>query len=72
MPAPLSEGQVTYADGTPASVEQMSRDVTAFLTWAAEPALEPRHRMGLKVMVFLISLTVLMYFAKRKIWADVH
>jgi ubiquinol-cytochrome c reductase cytochrome c1 subunit len=72
MPAPLSEGQVTYADGTPATVERMARDVTAFLTWAGEPALEYRHRMGFKAILFLIALTALMYVAKRKIWADVH
>ena len=72
MPQPLFEDMVEYGDGTPATVEQMAADVTQFLAWTAEPSLEPRHRMGFQVMVFLILLTVLFYFVKRKVWADVH
>ena len=72
MPPPLSEGQVQYADGTEASVEQMSRDVTAFLAWTAEPELEARKRLGVKVVLFLILLTAMLYAIKRKVWADVH
>jgi len=72
MPPPLADGQVTYADGTKATVEQMARDVTEFLAWAAEPNLEARHRMGFKVILFLVIATVLFYAAKRKIWAAVH
>lgn len=72
MPKPINEDQVTYADGTKATVEQMARDVSAFLMWAAEPKLEERKRMGLKVMVFLIILTGLFFAAKKRIWRDVH
>ncbi len=72
MPPPLSDGQVTYADGTKASVEQMANDVTNFLTWAGEPTLEARKQTGLKVMLFLIVLTALLYATKRKVWAHLH
>lgn len=72
MPAPLSEDAVEYADGTAATVEQMSRDVTQFLTWAGEPMMEARKRMGAKVMLFLFALTALLYLVKRKVWSDLH
>jgi cytochrome c1 len=72
MPPPLNEDQVQYADGTKATVEQMSLDVTAFLAWTAEPELEARKRLGIKVMLFLILLTAMLYAIKRKVWADVH
>jgi ubiquinol-cytochrome c reductase cytochrome c1 subunit len=72
MPPPLAEGQVTYADGTPATVEQMSRDVVQFLTWAAEPTMEERKNAGAKTMIFLVILTALLYAAKRKVWASAH
>ncbi len=72
MSAPLSEGIVEYSDGTQASVEQMSKDVTTFLMWAAEPHLEARHRMGFKAIVYLIILTVLVYFSMKKIWSRVE
>ena len=72
MPPPLSADQVTYADGTAASVEQMSRDVSEFLHWAAEPNLEVRKNTGLKTMLFLVLLTALAYATKRRIWAAVH
>jgi len=72
MPPPLAEGAVTYADGTEATVEQMAADVTTFLTWAAEPNLEERKQSGLKVMLFLIVLTALLFATKRKVWAPVH
>jgi ubiquinol-cytochrome c reductase cytochrome c1 subunit len=71
MPPPLTaNGQVTYADGTPASVDQMAKDVSAFLVWAAEPKLENRHRAGLAVLVFLLVATILSYLAYRQIWAE--
>jgi ubiquinol-cytochrome c reductase cytochrome c1 subunit len=70
MPAPLQPNQVTYADGTEASVEQMSRDVSAFLMWTAEPNLERRHQMGIAVVLFLLIATVLAYLAYRNVWAD--
>lgn len=73
MAQPLaSEGQVTYDDGTKATIEQMAHDVSAFLMWTAEPKLEARYAMGFKVIAFLIILTGLLYAAKRRVWADVH
>jgi ubiquinol-cytochrome c reductase cytochrome c1 subunit len=70
MPPPLTDGQVKYADGTQASVSQMSKDVTAFLAWAAEPNLERRHSMGLAVLIFLLAATTLAYLAYRNVWAS--
>lgn len=72
MPPPLSEGAVTFADNTPATVPQMAHDVAAFLHWAAEPNLEARHQMGIKVMLFLLAATLIFYAAKRRIWAELH
>ena len=72
MPSPLHEGAVSYADGTPASVEQMSRDVVQFLTWTSNPELENRKRMGVKVVLFLTLMTGLTYAVKKKVWKDVH
>ena len=72
MPPPISaDGQVTYADGTNATVDQMSKDVAAFLTWTAEPKLENRHRTGIAVLIFLIIATILGYLSYRNIWADI-
>ncbi len=71
MPAPISEDAVEYADKTKATVGQMARDVTVFLAWAAEPELEDRKRMGIKVMLFLLVLTGMLYAVKRRIWADI-
>jgi ubiquinol-cytochrome c reductase cytochrome c1 subunit len=71
MPAPIvSDGQVTYADGTKATKDQMSKDVAAFLVWTAEPTLESRHRAGWAVVIFLLIATVLAYLAYRNIWAN--
>lgn len=72
MPPPLSEGMVTYADGTEASVDQMAHDVSAFLMWAADPKLEQRKQTGIKVLLFLLVFTGLLYAVKRKVWADLH
>ncbi len=71
MSAPLSDGIVEYSDGTNPSVEQMSKDVTTFLMWAAEPSLEARHQMGFKAIVYLIILTILVYFSMKRIWSRV-
>jgi ubiquinol-cytochrome c reductase cytochrome b/c1 subunit len=71
MPKPLSDGQVEYTDGTPTTVDQYGRDVAAFLMWAAEPKLDERKRLGFQVFVFLIVLTVLLYFTKKKVWYEV-
>jgi ubiquinol-cytochrome c reductase cytochrome b/c1 subunit len=72
MPNPLSNGQVTFDDGSPATVAQYARDVTTFLMWTAEPSLEARKRLGMQVFIFLILFTGLMYFTKKKVWADAH
>jgi cytochrome c1 len=72
MPPPLSDGQVTFDDGAPATVAQYSKDVTAFLMWAAEPKLVQRKRTGFQVIIFLIVLSGLMYFTKKKVWSAVH
>jgi ubiquinol-cytochrome c reductase cytochrome c1 subunit len=72
MPPPLSDGVVTYPDGTEATVPQMARDVSHFLCWAAEPNLNERHQIGVGVMLFLIVLTACLYAVYRKVWADVH
>jgi cytochrome c1 len=72
MAAPLTEEAVEYQDGTTATVEQMAKDVTTFLSWAAEPELETRKGMGIKVLLFLFVFTGLMYAVKRKIWEDAH
>ena len=71
MSAPLSDGIIEYSDGTSPSVEQMSKDVTTFLMWAAEPSLEARHQMGFKAIVYLIILTILVYFSMKRIWSRV-
>lgn len=71
MPPPLSDDQVSYADGTPATLDQMTMDVTQFLSWTAEPKLEVRKQTGLKVVLFLVVLTGLTFALKRKVWADV-
>ena len=68
----LSDGLVEYADGTNATVEQMSKDVTTFLMWTAEPHLEARHQMGFKAIVYLIILTILVYFSMKRIWSRIE
>jgi len=72
MPQPLADNAVTYADGTPATLDQEARDVAQFLTWAAEPELEARKKTGIRAVLFLVILTLLFYAAKRKVWARVH
>jgi ubiquinol-cytochrome c reductase cytochrome c1 subunit len=72
MAPPLADGGVDFDDGTEATVSGMAHDVATFLTWAAEPEMEQRKRMGVKVLMFLIVFTGLLYALKRKIWQDVH
>lgn len=72
MAPPLSDGAVTYEDGSPQTVEQYAKDVASFLTWTAEPEMEARKRMGMKVIIFLTIFAGLMYAVKRKIWSKVH
>lgn len=69
MPPPITaDGQVTYADGTNPTVDQMAKDVSAFLIWTAEPNLESRHRTGFAVLLFLLIATILAYLAYQNIW----
>lgn len=72
MAPPLSEGQLTFADGTKATREQMAHDVVQFLSWASEPTLEQRRQIGTMVMIILIALSVMLYYVKKKVWADAH
>lgn len=72
MPPPLSDGQVTYADGTKASVDQMSLDVTQFLTWASNTDMEARKRLGVRAVLFLTLMSGLTYAVKKKVWKDLH
>ena len=71
MIPPLQDGRVKYQDGTPGTVDNYARDVTAFLAWAADPKLEERKRIGLMVMLYLLITSVLLYFAKRRTWASI-
>lgn len=70
MPPPLSEGQVTYADGSPTTVEQYASDVTTFLQWAGDPHMEERNRLGLIVIAFLAAMTALLYLAYKQVWRN--
>ena len=71
MAPPLADDLVEFSDGTPATVDQMTRDLVTFLTFAAEPHMEERKRMGLKIVAFLLILSVMLYFVKKKVWSDV-
>ncbi len=71
MPAPLSDGVVTYQDGTKPTLDNYARDVTAFLSWTADPTLDQRKRIGWQVMLYLLVTTVLLYFGKKRIWAGI-
>jgi len=73
MPAPIaSDGQVTYADGTHASIDQMAQDVAQFLAWASDPHMEERKQLGVKVMIFLAVFAGILYAVKRRVWRDLH
>ena len=69
MAEPIYEDAVQYSDGTKATKEQITKDVTAFLVWAADPHLESRHKMGFKVFFYLIILLTLVYLSKQKVWS---
>lgn len=69
MPPPLTEGQVTYADGTEATVEQMAEDVSAFLMWAAEPKMMERKSAGFLAVLFLGLIATLLYLTNKRLWA---
>lgn len=70
MRPPLEDKRVEYTDGSPQTVDQYARDVTAFLMWAAEPHLEDRKKTGFRVIVFMLLFAAMVYLTKRKIWAD--
>jgi ubiquinol-cytochrome c reductase cytochrome b/c1 subunit len=74
MPNPFAGGNdtVKYDDGTPQTVDNYARDVTAFLAWASDPTLAERKRLGVLVMVYLLITALLLYFAKRRIWSNMH
>jgi len=72
MSAPLSDGLIEYSDGTKATTEQMAKDVVSFLMWAAEPHLEQRHKFGFRVLIYLIIISVLVYFSMKKIWSRIE
>ena len=71
MSKPLVEGIIEYTDGTLATEDQMAKDVTTFLTWAAEPELEARHKLGIKVLIYLILLSTLVYLSMKRIWSRI-
>ena len=72
MSPPVDDEAVDYIDGTKNSKEQIAKDVVTFLAWAAEPTLEVRKKMGVKVVLYLFLLTIVLYLVKRKVWAGVH
>ena len=72
MAKPLNSSGVEYADGTKATEEQMAKDVVSFLTWAAEPHLEARKKLGFKSVLYLLILTILVYLVKKKIWSRIE
>ena len=72
MPAPLSDGLIEYTDGTNPTEQQMAKDVVSFLMWTAEPHLEQRHKIGFKAIIYLIILSILVYFSMKKIWSRIE
>ncbi len=72
MPPPLREDSVTYSDGTPATLDQEAHDVVTFLTWASEPKMEERKRLGFGVMAFMVLLSALLFLSYRRVWKDAH
>ncbi len=71
MAPPLAAGQVSYADGSPETIDQYSRDIAAFLTWAAEPNLEQRKRLGFQVMIVLFLFLLLTIVVKQRVWRNI-
>lgn len=73
MAPPLADGAVAYEDPeTPQTADQYAKDVSHFLAWAAEPEMEHRKRMGVKVVLFLAAFAAIMYAVKRRVWSDLH
>ena len=71
MPKVLSDGLVEYSDGTQSTEAQMAKDVTTFLSWAAEPERESRHRLGIKVLIYLTILSILVFLSMKRIWSRI-
>jgi ubiquinol-cytochrome c reductase cytochrome c1 subunit len=71
MPQPIADGAVKYDDGTPGTLDNYAKDVATFLSWVAEPTMVERKTIGVRVMLFLLVFSVLMYFTKKRVWADV-
>jgi len=72
MPPPLNMGSVSFSDGTPATVSNEAKAAVTFLSWASEPQLEARHRIGLQVLAFLVFLAGLLFLSYRKVWHGEH
>ncbi|MEG9883213.1 MAG: cytochrome c1 [Hyphomicrobiales bacterium] len=72
MPPPLSDGLVEYTDGTASSVDQMARDVAAFLAWAGEPKMERRKSLGFRVLVYIVILATLLFLTKNRVWSRIE
>ena len=72
MPQPIYDESVDYADGANNSAEQIAEDLVVFLTWAAEPELEVRKNLGIKVILFFIVLGFIIFLAKNRLWREVH
>jgi len=71
MSKPIADDIVTYLDGTKATESQIAKDVTTFLAWSAEPHLESRHKMGMKVIIFLIIFALLVYLSMKRLWSRI-
>ncbi len=71
MPPPLTDGQVTYADGTKSTVQQMSEDVAAFLMWSAEPHMDARKHAGFDGVLYLALLAALLYLTNKRLWSSI-
>jgi ubiquinol-cytochrome c reductase cytochrome c1 subunit len=71
MAQPITDGQVTYEDGSPETVDQYAHDISAFLMWAAEPHMEDRKKIGFRVMAFLLLFGAMVYLVKRKVWSGI-
>ena len=72
MSNPLSDGLVEYNDGTKATEKQMAKDVATFLAWAAAPHLEARHKIGFKVIIYLIIISLLAYLSMKRLWSRIE
>jgi ubiquinol-cytochrome c reductase cytochrome c1 subunit len=70
MPPPLAPGKVTFDDGSPSTVDQQAKDVSAFLMWAAEPKMEDRKQMGFAVLIYLVLFAGLLYASYRRVWRN--